>query len=179
MAKKDNEKAKKDNEKAAESDKTKASSGDLAVADRPHVIEPFGWMSDWFEHWPPMLGRRMPDLFERGIGTMRVEEFLEDDTTVVRVEIPGVDPDSDIDISVVGGKLTISATREQRRTDTENDYRSEFHYGSFRRTMTLPMGVDADDITATYEDGILEIRVPVGGEAEAKTKVPIGRGAPS
>ena len=80
---------------------------------------------------------------------MRVEEFMDDDEAVVRVEIPGVDPEKDIDISVASGRLVVSAKREQRETKSEDGRRSEFHYGSFRRTMTLPPGVDADDVHAT------------------------------
>lgn len=170
----------KNTKKTTEESQAMEPGGGVAVADRPSVTEPFGWMGDLFDSWPTMFGRRIPELFERGPGTlegMRVEEFMDDDEAVVRVEIPGVDPEKDIDINVASGRLVVSAKREQRETKSEDGRRSEFHYGSFRRTMTLPPGVDADDVHATYTDGILEIRVPVDGEAQAKTKVPITRSA--
>lgn len=153
-----------------------------AVVERPHAVDPFSWMGDLFEQRPFLLGRRLPELFEQSFGsveTIRVEEINNEDETIIRAEIPGVDPEKDIEISVAGGRLTISATREQRETSTEHGYRSEFHYGSFRRTMAMPRGVEAADVTATYDDGILEIHVPTHGEAEATTKVEVKRGGDS
>lgn len=180
---KTNQNVDKNEEEAAE-----RGGGNVAVAERSAAIEPLDWFGDWVERWPSMFGRRIPDLRDLRVGlaepfagleTMRVEEYVdeEEDEAVIRVEIPGVDPEKDIDISVVGDRLTVSAEREERTTTTGNGRRSEFRYGSFRRSMTVPPGVDAEDVTATYTDGILEIRVPIDDEAEAKTKVPIKRAA--
>ena len=153
--------------------------GEVEVARSPEVVEPFGWIGDWFDHWPPMFSRRFPELFDRGMssaGALRVEQYVDGDESVIRAEIPGVDPDEDIDISVTGDRLTITAKREQREESKDDDgFRSEFHYGSFRRTMTLPSGTSADDVKATYEDGVLEVRLPSAGAGQAKTTVPIGR----
>ncbi|MDQ1521541.1 MAG: hypothetical protein QOI55_2614 [Actinomycetota bacterium] len=55
-----------------------------------------------------------------------------------------------------------------RRDDA--GYRSEFRYGSFVRNIALPAGVDADDIHASYKDGILEVRIPAGKEQKPETK---------
>ena len=106
---------------------------------------------------------------------MRVEQFQSEGDVVVRAELPGVDPEDDIDVSVIGDRLTISARRQKKEeSETDEGFRSEFHYGSFRRTMGLPPGVDADDVKANYDDGILEVRVPIDDEVASKTKVPIG-----
>lgn len=109
---------------------------------------------------------------------LRVEEFQEDKTLVVRAEAPGIDPDKDVDIAVENGNLRISAHREERSEHQEKDsYRSEFRYGSFDRTIPLPAGATAADVTATYKDGVLEIRIPVGPEvAPAPRKVEVTRG---
>ena len=64
----------------------------------------------------------------------------------VRAEMPGVDPANDVDITVRGGRLTIRAARSEK---SESKGRSEFSYGSFSRTVSLPPGADEDDITAT------------------------------
>ena len=105
---------------------------------------------------------------------LRVEEFVEDDTLVVRVEIPGVDASEDIDIEVDRGRLRISATREQREeTKDDTSFRSEFRYGSFSRTIDLPPGTDPDEVSATYDDGILEVRVPYSEPASERTRVAI------
>ncbi len=130
--------------------------------------------------WPDLQ-----DLVERFFETetdeealLRVEEFVEDRTLVVRAEAPGLDPDKDVTISVDNGKLVISAHREERSEHKEKDsYRSEFRYGSFSRTVTLPAGATEADVTASYRDGVLEVRVPMGEEAKpGGRKVPVIRG---
>ncbi|QGF24876.1 Hsp20/alpha crystallin family protein [Raineyella fluvialis] len=109
---------------------------------------------------------------------LRVEEYVDGTTLVVRAEAPGLDPDKDVTISVENGKLTIRAQREERTEHKEKDsYRSEFRYGSFNRTIALPAGATETDVTASYADGVLEIRVPIGGELPpGGRKVPVTRG---
>lgn len=97
---------------------------------------------------------------------IRVEERLEKGRYILRAELPGVDPTKDIDISVREGQLTIKAERAER---TEEGTRSEFHYGSFYRSVPLPTGAKEDAIEATYTDGILKVSVPVS-ESEAPEK---------
>ncbi len=81
-------------------------------------------------------------------------------------------------MSVSEGKLTISARREERKeSKTDDSYRSEFRYGSFHRSIPVPAGTKVDDVAASYDDGILEVRVPVDETSESKAKVPISRGA--
>jgi HSP20 family protein len=108
---------------------------------------------------------------------LRVEEFVEDKTLVVRAELPGIDPEKDVDISVVDGSLVIRAEKEEKSEKKDKDsYRSEFHYGSFVRAIALPTGVDEAQIVASYRDGVLEVRVPMGEPIEpAKVKIPISR----
>ena len=126
-------------------------------------------------------GGALAERFAEGrADVMRLEEFVEDDTCVIRAEIPDVDPDKDIEISVSDGILRVRAHREQRSEDKRGEsYRSEFQYGSLQRTIQLPEGVSADDIKAAYKDGILEVRVPIPAPAEAPSepaKIPISRG---
>jgi len=109
---------------------------------------------------------------------LRAEEYVEGDTLVVRTEIPGIDPDKDVEISISDGVLDIRAHRQAETEHTGKDsYRSEFRYGSFVRRMPLPAGTKDGSVTASYHDGILEIRVPVGDEAKAETtRVSVTRG---
>jgi HSP20 family protein len=127
---------------------------------------------DWPERW-----RRWFDLDLEPEGWLRVEEVHEDGTLVVRAELPGVDPDKDVEVSVSEGMLHISAKREERtKEEGKSRYRSEFRYGAFSRDLALPSDVDKDAIKADYKDGILEVRVPWPKEVEAKSaKVPISR----
>lgn len=115
----------------------------------------------------------------QGAHAMRLEEYLEDDTCVIRAELPGIDPEKDVDISVVDGVLHLRAEREERSEEKRADgYRSEFHYGHLSRSIRLPEGATVGDVTASYKDGILEVRVPAPKAAAAptETKIPVVRG---
>jgi HSP20 family protein len=133
--------------------------------------EPFAL--DLPERW-----KRLFDLDTSDQGWIRVEEIHEDEALVVRAELPGIDPDKDIDVSVSEGILHIGATRSERHEETgEKSYRSEFRYGSFSRDLALPKGVDSSSVKAEYKDGILEVRVPwPAKKAASAEKVEISRG---
>lgn len=153
---------------------------DLSSPPPPPAPQRGAWapFTGLFDSLPSIFGHRWPELIPgtQGFEHIKVEEQLDDDAYVIRAEIPGVDPDEDIDISVENGRLTIKAEREKRVESEEADeFRSEFHYGSFRRTMTLPSAATADDVTATYEDGILEVRVPVDSAEPTATKIAVER----
>lgn len=107
---------------------------------------------------------------------MKVEEFQEDGTFVVRAELPDVDPDKDVDITIQDGKLRIEAQRMQRSEHKDDKrYRSELRYGSFRRVLPLPPDAVADDVKATYKNGMLEVRLPVDAKRAAAERIPIQR----
>lgn len=109
---------------------------------------------------------------------VRVEEFRDGPTVVVRADLPGVDPDNDVEITVSEGMLHLRAERrEQTEEKAKDGYRSEFRYGSFSRDVTLPPGCRQENVTASYRDGVLEVRIPVPEEPPAGTsKVNISRG---
>jgi HSP20 family protein len=118
----------------------------------------------------------MPLWAPTGAEVIRVEQYTDGGELVIRAELPGVDPDQGIDVSVMNDRLTISAHREQReQAKTDQGFRSEFHYGAFRRVVSLPAGTTAEDVKATYDNGILEVRVPIEAAGQAATKVPIER----
>lgn len=104
--------------------------------------------------------------------SIKVEQYLDGDTLVVRAEVPGIDPDKDVDVSVSEGMLNIRAEREEKSEHkTKSGYRSEFRYGSFQRSIALPPGAKEEDITAGYKDGVLEVRAPAPAtRAESTTK---------
>lgn len=129
---------------------------------------------DWLEF--PDLWRRFFD-GEGGGDWLRVEEFVDGKTLVIRAELPGIDPDKDVELTVSDGVLQIQAKREQRSEKTQKGlYRSEFRYGSFTRSVPLPSGTTQSDVQARYSDGILEIRVPVPDkEVASPARIPISR----
>jgi HSP20 family protein len=103
---------------------------------------------------------------------VRVEDYVKDGSYVLRAELPGVDPEKDIEVTVSKGVLTISA---QRQEEAEGKHRSEFHYGAFARSVRLPEGADEDHIRASYDSGILEVVVTLKDQAAGKApkRIPV------
>ncbi len=130
------------------------------------------WMTRWLEergtsgHFPVVWS---------GSG-IRVEEISEHGAHVIRAELPGIDPDRDVEISVHDGMLHIAGSRTERSEEKgRTSYRSEFRYGRFERVLPLPAGTRGKDVTATYKDGVLEVRVPLESSAREAAKVPVQR----
>ncbi len=109
---------------------------------------------------------------------LRVEEYRDAGSMVVRAEVPGIDPQNDVDIELVGNDLRINVRNEEKSEHKDKDgYRSEFRYGTFSRTVGLPGPVNESDIRATYDDGILEVRIPLPENAgTASRKILVSRG---
>jgi HSP20 family molecular chaperone IbpA len=103
---------------------------------------------------------------------VRVEDFTDSGTYVIRAEMPGIDPDKDVEVSIAGDLLTI---RGERREEQEEKNHREFHYGQFSRTVTLPRSARTSEVTADYKDGVLEVRVPMGDEEPAVQTIPVQR----
>ena len=83
-----------------------------------------------------------------------------DDELVLRADLPGLS-ESDVDIEVEGNVLTVSGERQAGHEERESGYyRLERASGSFARSLTLPEGVSADGISASFHRGVLEVRVP-------------------
>jgi HSP20 family protein len=95
-----------------------------------------------------------------------------DGELVLRFDVPGVDQEK-IDVTVDRGVLTVSATREETRTEGESPVVRERLFGSFRRSVRLAENLDADAIEASNHDGVLEIRIPVREEAKPR-KIEVG-----
>ena len=138
--------------------------------------------------WDEVMGleRRLDDLF-RGMfapkartyfpalpaGLLRpfipaVDVFKRDGDMVMTFELPGIDPETDVSVSVEESDLVISGERKHSEEIKEEDYyRMETSYGSFERRIALPEGVTEKDIKAEYHDGLLEVRVPAAKELKA------------
>jgi HSP20 family protein len=132
--------------------------------------------------WPAWLTTRnildFPESWfdSRGEAAIRVEEFEDGNQMVVRAELPGVNPDEDIEMTVSDGSLCIKVQRRKETThETKRHYRSEFQYGSYTRTLPLPAGATDTDVKAKYTDGVLEVRIPINGKQAESKKVAISR----
>ncbi len=124
----------------------------------------FADMLDWIES--PSLTLRDTEHF------VRVEDFTRDDQYVIRAELPGVDPDKDIQLTVEGDYLTIHGERREEKQDKNH---SEFRYGAFSRSLRMPRGFDPSSVNATYQDGVLEVSIPMAEET-TPTHIPVKRG---
>jgi len=129
-------------------------------------------LPDWPGFTLPERWRRLFDVEPEQDKWLRMEEYYDSENLVLRAEVPGIDPDKDVQITVTDGVLRFHAHREGKvEKKSKKGYFSEFRYGEFSRTVRLPEGVTGDDLKATYEDGILEVRIPIlpAKEVEVKT----------
>lgn len=110
-------------------------------------------MAEWLEDISPRSG------------LIRLEDQLSDTEYTVRAELPGLDPEKDVQIGVEHGFLTI---RAERKEEKQSRHRTEFRYGMLQRSVPLPESADVDKVRARYRDGILEIVVPLKAKAEPK-----------
>ena len=138
---------------------------------RGEAADVFSRFDRLFEEWTRMMPFRpmsFPRWLEAG-DLIRVEEYRDDGTLVVRADLPGIDPDKDVELTVAGGMLHIEAERREEEKREEKGYlRREVRYGALSRSLPLPEGVTEADITASFKDGVLEIRVPEPKHEEAK-----------
>lgn len=123
------------------------------------------------------LRDEMNRLFSRTLGegasagsawTPAVDIFDTAEAIVLKAELPGLTPD-DIDIEVDDNVLTIKGERRfEDKVEEGRYYRLERAYGQFSRSVTLPQGVKADEISASFDQGVLQVRVPKADEVKPR-----------
>ena len=108
--------------------------------------------------------------------TPAVETVRDGDDVVVRLELPGVDVSNDVSVEVVSGRLVVKGERrDERAEDTEGRRISEIRYGTFERSFGLPGHVTADAVSASYDAGILSVRVAGVHAGTEPTRIAIER----
>lgn len=139
------------------------------------------------------MDREFDDLVRRGLGGSRgparaltgfvpaVEVVRDGQDVVIRVELPGIDVERDVAIEVERGKLVLNGERRDRHeASTEGVLVRELRYGQFRREFALPAGVSPEQVEATYDAGLLDVRVrSVVSPEPTVVKVPITTGRAS
>jgi HSP20 family protein len=103
-----------------------------------------------------------------------------DDHYVLRADLPGV-AEGDVKIELDDNVLKISGERKSAHKEAkEGYYRVERAYGSFSRSLTLPEGVDADSISANFDRGVLEVKVPKPEQRKPrKVEISVGSSQPT
>ena len=113
----------------------------------------------------PGAGRLAP----AGVGALAVDMYQTDDAVIVKSAIPGIDPEN-LDISITSDTLTIKGeTRAEEEVKEESYIRRERRYGSFCRTLAIPLPVVAEKAEAEFENGVLTLTLPKAEEVKPKT----------
>jgi HSP20 family protein len=103
--------------------------------------------------------------------------FAREGDLVVRIELPGIDPEKDLQVSVQDRLLCVSGERRHdAATERAGYFRREAAYGAFERGIPLPEGVKAEDITASYDNGVLEVVIPKAAQLAEPRRIPVHAG---
>ena len=104
-----------------------------------------------------------------------VDIYEDEHNIALKLEVPGID-EKDIDVLIENTTLTVHGERKIEKEEKEENFRRvERHYGSFTRSFTLPSSVETENVQATYDKGVLEIRLAKKAEAKPKQiKVKVG-----
>ena len=104
-----------------------------------------------------------------------VDVYEDEHKVTLKIEVPGIE-EKDIDVRVENNTLTVTGERKIEKEEKEENYRRvERQYGSFTRHFTLPQTVDSENVSATYDKGVLKINLPKKAEAKPKQiKVNVG-----
>jgi HSP20 family protein len=147
-----------------------ATTKELARATAPlGFFEPRLFGPRWLKEFDRFFTRDFPfatggDAFEAG-WVPEMEVFEKDNLLTVRLDVPGLRKE-EVTVHVTNGVLTVEGERKHETEEEKNHwYRRERTYGKFYRTVPLPDGVNAKDVTATFRHGVLEVTVPVRAAA--------------
>lgn len=115
------------------------------------------WPEGWFRSEPMAVNAPIVDV------------YVDKDDVVIKAELPGMEKD-DIEVNLSNHSLTLKGEKERKeKIKEENYYRAERTYGSFSRTLELPVDVHGEKVKASFTNGVLEIRLPIAETAKAKS----------
>jgi HSP20 family protein len=110
--------------------------------------------------------------------SMPIEVSETDTELVVKAALPGVKPE-EVDVTVANDVLTIKAEHKEQTEDNKREfYRREIRYGAFSRSLSLPVKVDADQAEASYDNGVITLRLPKAASIRPK-QIKVSSGAPA
>lgn len=147
----------------------------IVVKNTPYDISPFREMEHYFDDFfrnpfslfrHPMWSR----VQEPGsnVVTPVVDIFDDGSEIVVKAEIPGITKE-DLSVDISDNRLTISGEKKQeQKIASQNYHRVECSYGSFSRSFSLPESVIGDEARASFQEGVLEIRIPKSEKSKVK-----------
>ena len=153
---------------------------DLFTASPFELIRRFSdEMDQAFENFGLWSQRRTQSGTTQTMWSPAIEVFQKEGNLVVRAELPGVNKD-DVKIQVTDDGLVIQGERREEHDEKrEGFYRSERSYGQFYRLIPLPNDINPDQVRADFNNGVLEITVPVPQAQQRRKEIPIGAGGQS
>lgn len=147
------------------------------LAGTPDLLER---LDHFVDHWPDMLAWPMFGWRDSAFGLLRVDEYGEDGSLVVRAEVPGIDPDEDLEVTTSEGVLHICVERHIEEVPAGRSFiRHEIiHRGRLERDLVLPEGAEGAELKASYDNGVLEIRMPLPAEKASPEvkRIPVKKG---
>lgn len=136
--------------------------------------DPFAEFDAVIRHAFPTTDRRT------GAFAPPAEVVREGDDAVVRLDLPGLDLERDVTVEVDRGRLVVRGERRDEREEATNGrLLREFRYGSFRRSFTLPEHVTAEALSASYDAGVLSVRVAGAYAGTEPRKIVVTAGSPA
>jgi HSP20 family protein len=105
---------------------------------------------------------------------MPLDIVRRDGDVLLRFDVPGIDPES-IDVTVDHGVLSVSVKRQEEKTENDKFFVRERTMGTFTRRLSLSKNLNADAIEAAYNNGVLEVRIPVLEQAKPR-KIEVRQG---
>jgi HSP20 family protein len=140
------------------------------------------FMEDMEQQWPQLgMGRGGQGMATAGseFFSPPVEIFEREGHLIVRVDLPGLTKD-DVHVEVTDEALTIEGERRSEHEERQGGFfRSEHRYGTFRRQIPLPEGVNAAQVTASFKDGVLEVSMPAPQRQARGRRIEIQSGTSS
>ncbi|MFC1931063.1 Hsp20/alpha crystallin family protein [Chloroflexota bacterium] len=137
--------------------------GDRALVPFYHPLSMLGEMdrfaSEMWDAWRPFT-------VDQNL-VPHTDIYEEKDQLVMKTELPGIDK-KDLDISLEGDRLTIKAEKKEEVKEDTTHHTRERYYGTYFRSLTLPYLVKEGEISATFDNGVLELRLPKAEEVKAK-----------
>jgi|SRR5918996_694047 HSP20 family molecular chaperone IbpA len=130
------------------------------------------WFDPFAEFDPLFRSVAVP---QTGMGFRPAAEVVRDgDDALVRLELPGIDPEKDVTVELENSTLVVKGERRDERSEESNGRRlHEVRYGSFRRAFQLPSHVTDADLTATYDAGVLTVKVTGVYAGSTPTRIPV------
>lgn len=132
---------------------------------------PFGAIGSFEREMQDLLERFAPRRWTEGLALIPATDmYREEGVVFVRAELPGVDPEA-IDVELEGTILRIRGEkRSEKEVEEADSYLYECRYGRFEREVPLPEGVDASEVEASFDQGVLTVRIALPAAEEASPK---------